>query len=61
MNYRQLPPDHPGRAGDPGLWTYPGTGRDWVFYGQKTPEEACADMQEIVQKALTISGHRFKI
>lgn len=34
------------------LWTYPGTGRDWVMYGQKTPEQACADMQEQVQQAL---------
>ena len=34
------------------LWTFPGTGRDWVLYGQKTPEQACADMQEQVQQQL---------
>ncbi len=34
------------------LWTFPGTGRDWVLYGQKSPEEACADMQTQVQQQL---------
>ena len=34
------------------LWTFPGTGRDWVLYGQKTAEQACADMQQQVQQQL---------
>ena len=34
------------------LWTSPGTGRDWVMYGEKTAEQACADMQTQVQKSL---------
>ena len=52
MNYANFRPITPVGQEIQDLWTYPGTGRDWVFYGQKTPEEACADMQEIVQKAL---------
>ena len=52
MNFANFRPITPVGQEIQDLWTYPGTGRDWVFYGQKTPAEACTDMQEIVQKAL---------
>jgi len=52
MEYANFRPVTPVAEEIQDLWTYPGTGRDWVLYGKKTPEEACKDMQEIVQKAL---------
>lgn len=52
MEYARFRPITPVGQLIQDLWTYPGTGRDWVLYGQKTPEQACADMQAEVQKAL---------
>ena len=52
MQYANFRPITPVGQNIQDLWTYPGTGRDWVLYGQKTPEEACAEMQTEVQKAL---------
>ena len=52
MEYANFRPVSPVAQLIQDLWTFPGTGRDWVLYGQKTPEEACADMQAEVQKAL---------
>ena len=34
------------------MWCRPGTARDWALYGEKTAQQACDDMQQIVQKAL---------
>jgi multiple sugar transport system substrate-binding protein len=52
MQYARFRPITPVGQMIQDLWTYPGTGRDWALYGQKTPEQACADMQAQVQKAL---------
>ncbi len=48
----ELPPDYAGRPVDPGPVDLPGHRRDWVLYGQKSPEQACADMQAQVQQQL---------
>jgi ABC-type glycerol-3-phosphate transport system substrate-binding protein len=52
MEYAKFRPISPVGQEIQDLWTYPGTGRDWVLYGQKTAQEACDDMNDIVQKAL---------
>ncbi len=52
MQYANFRPVSPAGQNIQDLWAYPGTGRDWVLYGQKAPEQACADMQTEVQKAL---------
>ena len=52
MQYANFRPITPVGQFIQDLWTFPGTGRDWVLYGQKTPEQACADMQEQVQQQL---------
>jgi ABC-type glycerol-3-phosphate transport system substrate-binding protein len=52
MEYARFRPITPVGQEIQDLWTSPGTGRDWVLYDQKTPEQACADMQTQVQKAL---------
>lgn len=33
-------------------WVRPGTGRDWVMYGEKSAEQACADMNVAIQEEL---------
>lgn len=52
MQYAKFRPITPVGQVIQDLWTFPGTGRDWVMYGQKTPEQACTDMQTQVQQAL---------
>lgn len=52
MEYARFRPITPVGQEIQDLWTSPGTGRDWVLYDQKTPEQAAADMQTQVQKAL---------
>ena len=52
MLYANFRPVSPAGQNIQDLWAYPGTGRDWVLYGKKTPEQACKDMQTEVQKAL---------
>lgn len=52
MEYARFRPVTPVAQEIQNLWTSPGTGRDWVLYGEKTPEAACTDMQALVQTAL---------